>query len=118
MERTDQGIPHDGNPSPFSSWGEVSAPHMAKLSLPGLTIGLPVWLFSTAVVQTTTVPEQSSQQLDPSRATVQPSTSYTPSSDPSSSKGQAAKSAAPIEKKKEKKKKEKKQKEPKAPGGK
>ena len=118
MEHTNKGIPHDGTPSPFSSWGEVGAPHMATLSLPGLTIGLPVWLFSTAVVQTTTVPEQSSQQLDQSRATLQPSTSYMPSSNPSSSKGQAAKSGTPIEKKKEKKKKEKKHKEPKAPGGK
>ena len=117
MERPNQGIPHDGNPSPFSSWGEVGAPHMATLSLPGLTIGLPIWLFSTNVVQNTMVPEQSSQQLDQSRAAHQPSTSYNSSSDPSSSQGRAGKSQAPMEKK-EKKKKEKKKKEPKATGGK
>ena len=119
MERPNQGTPHDGSPSPFSSWGEVGAPHMATLSLPGLTIGLPVWLFSTSVVQNTMVPEQSSQQLDQSRAAHQPSTSYNSSSNPSSSQGGAGKSQAPMEKK-EKKKKEKKQKGPmaKATGGK
>ena len=117
MERPNQGIPHDGNPSPFSSWGEVGAPHMATLSLPGLTIGLPIWLFSTNVVQNTMVPEQSSQQLDQSRAAHQPSTSYNSSSNPSSSQGRASKSQAPMEKK-EKKKREKKKKEPKVTGGK
>jgi hypothetical protein len=104
MERPNQGIPHDGNPSPFSSWGEVGAPHMATLSLPGLTIGLPIWLFSTNVVQNTMVPEQSSQQLDQSRAAHQPSTSYNSSSNPSSSQGRAGKSQAPMEKKEKKKK--------------
>ena len=117
MEQANQGIPLGGNPSPFSCWGDIGPPHMATLSLPGLTIGLPVWLFSTNVVQTTTVPEQSSQQLDLSRATHQPSTSGNSSSPPSSSKGRAGKSQAPKEKK-EKKKKEKKKKELKANGGK
>ena len=50
MESTNQGVPLGGNPSPFSSWGGVGAPHMATLSLPGLTIGLSVWLFSSSVV--------------------------------------------------------------------
>ena len=69
MESTNQGVPLGGNPSPFSFWGDVGAPYMATLSLPGLTIGLPVWLFSTSVVQNTMIPEQSSQQLDDSRVT-------------------------------------------------
>ena len=69
MESTNQGLPLEGNPSPFSSWGDVGAPHMATLSLPGLTIGLPVWLFSTSVVQSTMIPEQSNQQLDDTRVT-------------------------------------------------
>ena len=47
---TNQGIPFEGNPSPFSSWGNIGAPYMATLSLPGITIGLPVWLFSTSVI--------------------------------------------------------------------
>ncbi|MCY6525080.1 retropepsin-like aspartic protease, partial [Actinobacillus pleuropneumoniae] len=116
MEPTNQGIPLGGNPSPFSSWGDVGAPHMATLSLPGLTIGLPVWLFSTNVVQNTTVPEQSSQQLDQTKVSHQPSTSS--SSPPSSSLDEAGKAKNQVpEKKKEKKKKEKKKKEPKAKRG-
>jgi len=115
MESTNQGIPLGGNPSPFSSWGDVGASHMATLSLPGLTIGLPVWLFSTSIVQNTTFPKQSNQQLDESRVTHQPSTS----SPPSSSLDGAGKSKIQVPKeKKEKKKKEKKKKDPKANGGK
>ena len=60
MESTNQGVPLGGNPSPFSSWGDVGAPHMATLSLPGLTIGFPVWLFSTSVIQNTITHEKSS----------------------------------------------------------
>jgi len=58
MESTNQGFPLGGNPSPFSSWGDVGAPHMATFSLLGLTIGLPIWLFSTSVIQNTAIPEQ------------------------------------------------------------
>ena len=49
-EFTNQGIPSDGNPSPFPLFGNVGAPYMATLALPGLTVGLHVWLFSTFVV--------------------------------------------------------------------
>jgi len=106
MESTNQGMPLRGNPSPFSSWGEIGAPHMATLSLPGLTIGLPVWLFSTSVVMPTAVPEQSSHQLNDPHVVPKASTSSNPSSSNPVPKG-----------KKDKKKKEKKQKEPKRSGG-
>ena len=49
-EFTNQGIPSDGNPGPFTPFGNVGAPYMATLSLPGLIVGLPIWLFSTFVV--------------------------------------------------------------------
>ena len=49
-ESTSQGNLSDGNPIPFHSIGNISAPYMVMLSLLGLTIGLPVWLFSTSVV--------------------------------------------------------------------
>lgn len=39
---TSQGNSSDGNPSYFPSFGNTSAPHMATLSLPRLTIGLPI----------------------------------------------------------------------------
>ena len=107
MESTNQGFPLGGNPSPFSSWGDVGAPHMATLSLPGLTIGLPVWLFSTSVVQNTVIPEQSSQQLDDTRVAPQPSTSSVSPSPLSPSLDKVGKAENQVTKK-EKKGKEKK----------
>ena len=50
-ESTDQGIPFDGNPSPFPPFRNIGAPYMATFSLLRLTIGLPVFLFSTSLVQ-------------------------------------------------------------------
>ena len=55
LEFTSQGIPYDGNPSPFPFFGNVGAPYMATLSLPGLSVGLPVWLFSTSVVSNASI---------------------------------------------------------------
>ena len=49
-EFSNQGVPSEGSPSHFPSLGNIGAPYMATLSLPGLTVGLPVWLFSTSVV--------------------------------------------------------------------
>jgi hypothetical protein len=72
-ESTSQGNPSDGNPSPFPSFGNIGAPYMATLSLPGLTIGLPVWLFSTSMVPSVQTafqpssppPEQHQPHVDP-----------------------------------------------------
>ena len=50
LEFTNQGLPSDGNPSHFPPFGNVGTPYMATLSLLGLTVGLPVWLFLTSVV--------------------------------------------------------------------
>lgn len=49
-ESINQGNPSDENPSPFHSFRNIGAPYMATLSLPGFTIGFPVWLFSTPMV--------------------------------------------------------------------
>ena len=77
-----------GNSTPFSSRGDVGAPHMATLSLPGLAIFLPVWLFSTSVIQNTMILEQSNQQPDDTRVTPHPSTSFVSPSPSSSSLGE------------------------------
>lgn len=50
IESTSQGNPSNGNPSLFPSFGNTRAPYMEMLSLPGFTIGLPVWLFLTSVI--------------------------------------------------------------------
>jgi hypothetical protein len=47
---TIEGTPALGDPFVFPSYGNIGPPHIATLSLPGLTIGLPVWLFSTQVI--------------------------------------------------------------------
>ena len=53
---TGQGVPPDGYPRPFPSVGNVGVQYIATLSLPGLTIGLPVWLFSNSVVSSVMTP--------------------------------------------------------------
>jgi hypothetical protein len=47
---TNEGTPFPGEPFFFPSYGNIGPPHIATLSLPGLTIGLPVWLFSTQLI--------------------------------------------------------------------
>ena len=87
---TNQGIASNGNPGLFPPFGNVSAPYMATLSLPGLTVGLPVWLFSTSVVpivsatgQSAPPPEQchvdSKVDLSPSSPVSVSSSSTSPS---------------------------------------
>ena len=49
-EMTNEGTPALGEPFVFPSYENIGPPHIATLSLPGLTIGLPVWFFSTLVV--------------------------------------------------------------------
>ena len=47
---TNEGTSTPGEPFVFSSYENIGPPHIATLSLPGLIIGLPVWLFSTQVI--------------------------------------------------------------------
>ena len=49
-ENTNHGTPLQGGLCGFPGFGSVGAPLMATLSLPGFTIGLPLWLFPTPVV--------------------------------------------------------------------
>jgi hypothetical protein len=47
---TNGGTPSPGEPYTFPSFGNFGPPYIATLSLPGLTIGLLVWLFPTPVI--------------------------------------------------------------------
>ena len=49
-ETTNQEIPSQGEPFVIPSFGDVGPPLMATLSLLVLTIGLPVWLFSSSLI--------------------------------------------------------------------
>jgi hypothetical protein len=62
-----------GEPFVFPSYGNIGPPHITTLSLPGLTIGLSVWLFSTQVVPNaasssvvSTFPQEHQPHVDPS----------------------------------------------------
>lgn len=49
-QATNQETPVHRDPCAFPCFRNISPPHIATLSLPWFTIGLPVWLFSTPVV--------------------------------------------------------------------
>jgi hypothetical protein len=49
-ETTNGATPTPGEPFVFPSYRNIGPPYIATLSLPGLKIGLPVWLFSTLVI--------------------------------------------------------------------
>ena len=78
--------PPSGDAGRFPSPRNAGALYLEKLTLPGLTVGLPVWLFSNSVVpsmsaDTTSVPLPAQHpvepQVDPTPSTP---TSTTPSS--------------------------------------
>jgi len=108
---TSPSSPPDGNPGHFPPLGNVGAPYMEMLSLPGLTVGLPVWLFSTSLVPTVSstspsVPPPEQHHVDP-KMDLSPST---PTSTSSSSTllGESLDSNHQVNKKKKKKPKKKK----------
>jgi hypothetical protein len=84
-EMTNEGTTSLGEPFIFPSYGNIGPPHIATLSLPGLTIGFPVWLFSTQVIPnavsasvTRTSPQEHQPHVDPSPSS--PVRSSSPSS--------------------------------------
>jgi hypothetical protein len=112
---TNEGTPAPGEPFVFPSYGNIGPPHIATLSLPGLTIGLPVWLFSTQVIPnavsasvTSTSPQEHQPHVDPSPSS--PVRSSSPSSlamSPSvssSSSSESSESSNLVNKKKKKRK--------------
>ena len=108
---TNPSSPPDGNPSHFPPLGNVGAPYMATLSLPGLTVGLPVWLFSTSLVPTvsanaSSVPPPAQHHVEP-KVDLSPST-HTSTSPSCTSPGESLDSSNQVAKKKKKGKKKKK----------
>jgi hypothetical protein len=70
---TNEGTHFPREPFVFPSYGNIGPPHIVTLSLPGLTIGLPVWLFSTQVISNavsasvvSTSPQEHQPHVDPS----------------------------------------------------
>jgi hypothetical protein len=82
---TNERNPFLEEPFVFPSYRNIGPPHIATLSLSGLTIGLPVWLFSTQVIPnvvsasvTSTSPQEHKPHVDPSPSSLV--RSYSPSS--------------------------------------
>jgi hypothetical protein len=118
-EMTNEGTSTPGEPFVFSSYGNIGPPHIATLNLLGLTIGLPVWLFSTQVILNVvsssvvrTSPQEHQTHVDPSPSS--PVRSSSPSSlarlpsVSSSSSGESSEASNPMNKKKKKRKTKKK----------
>jgi hypothetical protein len=116
---TNEGTPAPGEPFVFPSYGNIGPPLIATLSLPGLTIGLLVWLFSTQLIlnvasasATSTSPKENQPHVDPSPTS--PVRSSSPSSlarspsIPSSSSSESYEASNSVTKKKKKRKNKKK----------
>jgi hypothetical protein len=118
-ESTNGGTPSPGKPYTFPSFGNFGPKYIAALSLPGLTIGLSVWLFPTPVISNPPNVSTAPNTLDVSTpSTHQPHVDFSPSSpikSPSlspSSSSESSKASGQVDQKK-KKHKEKKKKNPK-----
>jgi hypothetical protein len=118
-EMTNEGTSVPGEPFVFPLYGNIGPPHIATLSLPGLTIGFPVWLFSTQVIPNavsasvvSTSPQEHQPHVDPSPSS--PVGSSSPSSlarSPSvssSSSSEISEASNSVNKKKKKRKNKKK----------
>ena len=106
-------------PYTFPSFGNFGPPYVSTLSLPGLTIGLPVWLFPTPVILNPPNVSVAPNTLDVNTPpTHQPHVEFSPSSpikSPSispSSPSEISTTSSQVDQKK-KKRKEKKKKSPK-----
>jgi hypothetical protein len=110
---TNEGTPAPGEPFVFPSHGNIGPPNIATLSLPSLTIGFSVWLFSTQVIPnavsasvTSTSPQEHQPHVDPSPSS--PVSSSSPSSlarlpsVSSSSSSESSKASNSVNKKKKK----------------
>jgi hypothetical protein len=116
---TNEGTPVPGEPFIFPSYGNIGPPHIPTLSLPGLTIGLPVWLFSTQVISNavsvsvvSTSPQEHQPHVNPSssspvRSSLPSSLERSPSV-PSSSSSECSEASNSMNKKKNKRKNKKK----------
>ena len=100
--------PLRGNPGPLPSGGNIGAPYMAILSLLRLTIGLPIWLFSTSMVQNAVISPQLNQPSVDPEVDTSPSSSFVSPSPSSSSLGENSDTSNQVAEKKKKWKEKKK----------
>jgi hypothetical protein len=117
-EMTNEGTPAPGEPFVFPSYGNIGPPHIATLSLPGLTIGLSVVVFHSSNPECSkffgrkTSPQEHQPHVDPSPSSPVRSSlpSSLASSSPisSSSPSESSEASNPVNKKNKKRKNKKK----------
>jgi hypothetical protein len=105
---TNEGTPLPGETFVFPSYGNVGPPYIATLSLPGLTIGLPVWLFSTPVISNAGASDVSTPPTHQPHVDLSPSSPIRSPSISPSSPSESSKASSQVDKKKKKQKEKKK----------
>jgi hypothetical protein len=112
---TNGGTPSPREPYTFPSFGNFGPPYVATLSLPGLTIKLPIWLFPTPVIPNPPNVSVAPNTLDVNTPpTHQPLGEFSPSSSikslsiSPSSPSEISKASSQVDKKKKKQKEKKK----------
>jgi hypothetical protein len=105
---TNEGTPFPGEPFVFPSYGNIGPPYIATLSLPGLTIGLPVWLFSTLVISNAGASDVSTPPTHQPHVDLSPSSPVRSPSISPSSPSESSQASSQIDKKKKKQKEKKK----------
>jgi hypothetical protein len=105
---TNEGTPFPGEPFVFPSYGNIGPPYIATLSLPGLTIGLPVWLFSTPVISNAGASDVSTPPTHQPHVDLSPSSPIRSPSISPSSPSESSQASSQIDKKKKKQKEKKK----------
>jgi hypothetical protein len=99
---TNEGTPLPGEPFVFPSYGNIGPPYIATLSLPGLTIGLPVWLFSTPVISNAGASDVSTPPTHQPHVDLSPSSPIRSPSISPSSPSESSKASSQVDKKKKK----------------
>jgi hypothetical protein len=113
---TNEGTPFLGETFVFPSYENVGPPYIATLNLPGLTIGLPVWLFSTLVILNAGASNVSTPPTHQTHVDLSPSSSVRSPYISPSSPSEISKASSQVDKKNKKwKEKKKNQKETKPP---
>jgi hypothetical protein len=105
---TNEGTPFPGEPFVFPSYRNVGPPYIATLSLPGLTIRLPVWLFSTLVISNAGTSDVSTPPAHQTHVDLYPSSLVRSPSISPSSPSESSKASSQVDKKKKKHKEKKK----------
>jgi len=105
---TNEGTPLPGEPFVFPSYGNVGTPYITTLSLPGLTVGLLVWLFSTPIISNEVASDVSTPPIHQPHVDLSPSSFVRSPSISPSSPSESSKASNQVKKKKKKRKEKKK----------